>query len=189
MFKEIPYYGKNSIKKIKSEGNSRYEIERYDGVDNTKLEVVYATDKNIINDYTNTIKEYLENKKEAYLLAKDIIGNNTIVKRCKKIMAISSILALGIPILGFITSSLPIIVIGGIAFIIYIPAFSYTFSELKYKNDTNTIKKHILEYEDLKLELDRVLEKDKAVPTKFSSIRPISYDKEEEKEKRRVRGK
>ena len=37
--------------------------------------------------------------------------------------------------------------------------------------------------------LYRVLEKDMVVPTKFSSIRPISRDNEEEQEKRRVRGK
>ena len=35
MYKEIPYYGKKSIKKIKKTSNSKYEIEVYEDDNNT----------------------------------------------------------------------------------------------------------------------------------------------------------
>lgn len=184
MYKEIPYYGKKSIKKIKKTGNSKYEIEVYEDDKNTITNIVYATDSGIKKQYFDTINDYLETKKEAYKLSKDIVDNNTVVKRCKNIAIVSGVSIVALPILGFATSSLALFGAGCVAIVLSAPTLLYTLRELKYNVDTNNIKRSILEYEEL---LKEVEDNNKKIePTKFSSVKPLNKENTEVNVKKKM---
>ena len=174
MYKEIPYYGKSSIKSIKEIEKDNYILEIYKDSENIITKIVHDNKKNIDSQYKDTINEYLENKKEAYLLSKDIINNNTVIKRSKNMALASAITVISLPILSLATSSVIFLAMDCIAVVLSAPTILYAYRELKYKTDTNKIKMQIEKYEELKQELERLNKE--VETTKFRKVDSIKMN-------------
>lgn len=174
MYKEIPYYGKSSIKSIKEIEKDNYILEIYKDSENIITKIVHDNKKNIDSQYKDTINEYLENKKEAYLLSKNIINNNTVIKRSKNMALASAITVISLPILSLATSSVIFLAMDCIAVVLSAPTILYAYRELKYKTDTNKIKMQIEKYEELKQELERLNKE--VETTKFRKVDSIKMD-------------
>ena len=181
---KVPYYEPGRIAEI-HEKNNKYIVNRYD-TDGKPSKVFYINKsqkniKDLLTNYYDDLKEYLNRNSEKYNSSKENIYNKiSYMENFKNIKLLFAFLAIT-PILGAIIDSNSIMFIGLGLELIFIPAFVVLdrYSKLyKTEEEKNKFAKEYANY-NKSLELYDKTKKKTITPTKYSGLTKTPRDPKE----------
>lgn len=187
-FKKIPYYGEeNSIHHIKELGENLYEISVFKNEEKLDTYKVNLPKEKILKDYRTSLNKYITNFNDKYIETKNIVKNDTVNKRCFK-MLIAAILALiTLPTVGILLDNTLIFTIAILLSCLTIPTIQYTSYELRTNSSTDDMKKSIKDYENL-IKLKEILEKE-IIKLNKTTMTNVSNMKQEQLENKHIKEK